>query len=298
MGDVDREAGGMGQARQTFERRQLGLALRRFRENAHKSQAAAGEAIGKVRTAIVALEDGSSTASVEELEVLLTLYDVTGKDRKTTLTLGDVARKRQKRRTHIDALPDAYQRFADLEHNATEINCFEAGIIPGQLQCEDYVRAVLAEGEGIWWERDDSEGEDRLNYRLERLAKLFDPARRKLLRFVITEDALHAKMDKWETMRDQLEHILMLIGRHKDLTVRVLPNDVYGNPLRGRNLVVFGFGQRGAPIGHTDTALAPSTFYDDETDTSGMLRAFYRVWELSLSKAESHQLIERIHREM
>ncbi len=288
----------MGQARQTFERRQLGLALRRFREDARKSQGVAAEAIGKVRSVIVALEDGSATASAEELEVLLTLYDVTGKDRGTTLTLGEVARKRQKRRTHIDALPDAYQRFADLESNATEINCYETGIIPGQLQSEDYARAIVAEGEGIWWERDDQEGEDRLNFRLERLAKLFRPKQSKILRFVITEDALHAKVDKWETMRDQLEHILMLIGRHKDLTVRVLPNDVYGNPLRGRCLLVFGFGQRGAPIGFSETAAGPSTYYDTEADTSDMLRAFYRVWELSLSKVKSHLLIERIHREM
>ncbi|HEX3782285.1 MAG TPA: helix-turn-helix transcriptional regulator [Pseudonocardiaceae bacterium] len=288
----------MGQARQTFERRQLGLALRRFREDAHKSQLVSAEVLGKVRSVIVALEDGSATATPEELELLLDFYGVTGKDRKTTLILGDVARKRQKRRTHIDALPDAYQRFADLERNASEINCHEAGIIPGLLQCEDYVRSLMAEGEGVWWEPDDPEGEERLRFRLTRLAKLFDPGRPKILRFVMTEDALHARMDKLQTMRGQLEHILMLIGQHKDLTVRVLPNDVYGNPLRGRNLVMFGFGHRGTPIGFSETAFGPSTYYDNEADTSDMLRAFYRAWELSLTKTASHQLIERLYREM
>jgi len=84
------------------------------------------------------------------------------------------------------------------------------------------------------------------------------------------------------------------MGDHSDLTIRVLGNDVYGNPARGNGLLIFGFGDRGAPIGYAEAVPGPSTYYDDQKDTAAMLRAFYRVWELALSRMESRRLIERI----
>jgi transcriptional regulator with XRE-family HTH domain len=287
----------MGQARPTFERRQLGLTLRRLREDAGKTQQAAADAIQKVRSRIVALEDGSATATPEDLNALLDCYGVVAAERATVLALGAQARKRTKRRTHVDVLPDAYKRFADLEASASEINCCETGIVPGLLQSESYVKAVLAECEGVWWKRTDPEGADRLAYRLDRQARVFGSSEPKTCRFVITEDALRANMGGPEVMREQGGHLLTLLREHRDVTVRVLRNDVFGNPIRGRNLSIFGFGDRAAAVGHSDAVLGPSVYYDDGKDTKAMLRAFYRVWELALSKRESRRLIEEIAKE-
>lgn len=282
----------MGQARQTFERRQLGMTLRRLRDEAGRTQQDAADVLGKVRSRVVSLEDGSATATPDDLTALLDCYQVFGEERDTLLALAAQARKRTKRRTHVDVLPDAYRRFADLEANATEINCYEPGIVPGLLQSPAYVRAVLAECEGAWWRKKGAEGEDRLAFRLERLTKAFEPSR--TLRFVITEDALRANMGKPDVMREQLAHLLQLADDHPDLTVRVLDNDSFGNPVRGRSLLVFGFGERGAPVGYSEAVLGPSTYYDDEKDTTAMLRAFHRVWELALSRVNSRRLIKRI----
>ncbi|MBB4908345.1 helix-turn-helix domain-containing protein [Actinophytocola algeriensis] len=110
---------------------QLGLTLRRLREGAGKSQQAAAEWIGKVRSQLVELEDGRGTLASDTLENLLDLYGVTGGERETVLELGALARARQKRRAYTDLLPGSFQRFADLEASASEINCYEFGIIPG-----------------------------------------------------------------------------------------------------------------------------------------------------------------------
>jgi transcriptional regulator with XRE-family HTH domain len=284
----------VGQARQTFERRQLGMTLRRLRDEAGKTQQDAADVLGKVRSRVVSLEDGSATATPEDLSALLDCYQVAGEERETLLALAAQARKRTKRRTHVDVLPNAYRRFADLEASSAEINCYESGLIPGLLQSPGYVRAVHAECEGIWWRKKDAEREDRLAFRTQRQAKVFEQAERRMLRFVITEDALHANMGEPEVMREQLAHLLGLIGEHRDLTVRILGNDVFGNPARGNSLLIFCFGERGAPIGYSAAALGPSTYYDHEKDTAAMLRAFYRVWELALSRKESRRLIERI----
>jgi hypothetical protein len=284
----------MGQAKQTFERRQLGMALRRLRDEAGRTQQDAADAVGKVRSRVVALEDGTATATPDDLTALLDCYQVADEERETLFALAAQARLRTKRRTHIDVLPDAYRRFADLESSATEINCYEPGIVPGLLQSPAYTRAVLAECEGIWWRKKNVEGADRLAFRLERQARAFEPAERRTLRFVVTEDALRANMGAGEVMREQLAHLRSLIAEHRDLTVRVLTNDVYGNPARGNSLLIFGFGERGTPIGYSEAVLGPSTYYDHEKDTMAMLRAFHRVWELALSRKESGLVIKRM----
>lgn len=287
----------VGVARPTFERRQLGLTLRRLRDQAGKPQQVAADLLKKTRTRIVQLEDGTATISQEELVKLLDCYGVAGGERETVLELGAQARRRQKRRVHVDHLPDAYQRFADLEASASEINWFETGIIPGLLQSPSYMRAVFAECEGVWWEKDDAEGQDRLAYRIERQARLLESDERRIFRFVVTEDALHANLGSPDVMREQLGHLLALLDAHPDLTVRVLRNDAYPNPSRGRGLWIFGFGERAAPVGYSPAANGPSTYHDDEADTSRMLRAFYRIWEQSLSRGESRRLIEGIAKE-
>lgn len=287
----------MGVARPTFERRQLGLTLRRLRDQAGKPQQVAADLLKKTRTRIVQLEDGTATISIEELGKLLDCYGVSGDERATVMELGVQARRRQKRRVHVDHLPDAYQRFADLEASANEINWFETGIIPGLLQSPGYMRAVFAECEGVWWDEDDAQGYDRLNYRLERQSRLLESEERRIFRFVVTEDALRANLGSPDVMQEQLEHLLSLLDAHPDLTVRVLRNDAYPNPARGRGLWIFGFGDRAAPVGYSPAVHGPSTYHDDEADTSRMLRAFYRVWEESLSRSESRRMIEGIAKE-
>lgn len=290
----------MGTARPTFERRQLGLTLRRLRDQAGKPQQAVADVLGKTRTRIVQLEDGTANISQEDLERLLDFLDVTGDERETVIELANHARKRQKRRVYVDQLPDAYQRWADLEASASEINCYETGVIPGLLQSESYMRAILSEGEGFWWDASDDggdQGADRLAYRMERQRRVLESAGGRLLRFVITEDALRASMGAPEVMREQLRHLLDLGRSHQDLTLRVLANDAFGNPIRGQGLWCFGFGDRGASVCYSPSVLGPSTYYDREVDTANLFRAFYRVWELALSRTASRRLIEGLLKE-
>ncbi|MGH3864505.1 helix-turn-helix domain-containing protein [Actinokineospora sp.] len=273
------------------------MALRRLRDNAGKTQQQAAEAVGKVRTRIVQLEDGTATASQEDLATLLDFYGITGDERRTVLELGAHARTRQKKRVHVDHLPDSYQRFADLEASASEIDCFETGIIPGLLQSESYLRAILAESEGVWWEQEAVEGRDRLMFREQRQHRILESGDRRILRFVVTEDTLRANLGEPDIMRDQLRHLVALLRSHRDLTIRVLRNDVPGNPSRGRGFWIFGFGDRATPVGFTESPPGPSTYYDEDAVTAAMRRAFYRIWELALSRQESRRLMESILKE-
>ena len=284
----------MGKALQTFERRQLGLALRRLRNEAGKSQQAAADHIAKARSRVAELEDGKTTLTADELGMLLSFYGVSVSERRTVLELGVLAKTRQKKRAHTDLLPGSFQRFADLEENATEINCYEFGIIPGLLQSLGYVRATIDDGDGVWWEPSTAELQERISFRLDRQAKTLDSDKK--LIFVITEDALRGAVGSPEVMHEQRRHILKLLESKQNLTVRVLPSTTYGNPARGGGMTILDFGERGAPVGFTPAVFGPSTYFDQAAETAALLRAFRRVEELALSPQDSRRLIEEADR--
>ncbi len=287
----------MGKARQTFERRQLGLVLRRLREEAGKSQQAAAEHIGKSRSRMPELEDGRTTLSAEELGQLLDLYEVSDQERRTVLELGALAKTRQKKRAHTDLLPGSFQRLADLEASATEIDWYEPNVIPGLLQSAGYLRAEVTDTDGVWWAPSIAEMHERINFRVERQARALESAEPKVLRFVVTETALRAAVGDPETMREQRRHILKLLETKQDLAVRVLRTETYGNPARAGGMIVLGFGDRGSPVGFAPPVYGPSTYFDNETDTAAMRRAFERLHGLALTQTESTRFIRQIDEE-
>ena len=287
----------MGKARQTFERRQLGLALRRLRVQAGKAQHAAAEHIGKARSRMAELEDGRTTLTAEELEQLLDFYEVSGEERRTVLELGALTRTRQKKRAHPDLLPGSFERFADLEASANEISWYESGIVPGLLQSSGYLRAAMMDSDGVWWEPSIAQLHERTAFRAARQARIFDSDEPRELRFVLTEDALRGAVGSPEVMREQRRHILDLLESKRNLSVRVLRRGTYGNPAPSGGLIVFGFGDRGAPIGFSTAVFGPSTYFDDESDTAALLRAFERLEELAAGAGESARLIRQIDEE-
>ncbi len=291
------EVRSVSKARQTFERRQLGLTLRRLREAAGKSQQVAAERIGKARSQLVELEDGRGTLAADALETLLDFYDVTGAERRTARELGVLARARLTRRAHTDLLPGSFQRFADLEASASEINCYEFGIIPGLLQSRAYVRAMIDDGDGVWWSPSNAEVGERIAFRLDRQERAFGSAEPKTLNFVLTEDALTGAVGSPDVMREQRRHILKSLAGNDNLTVQVLRSGTYGNPAQGGGITILGFGDRGSPIGFTPSVFGPSTYFDQEADTAALLRGFHRLQELALDREESVRLIRRIDEE-
>ncbi|GGM83581.1 transcriptional regulator [Longimycelium tulufanense] len=283
----------MGQARQTMERRQLGLTLQRLRDQAAKSQQEAADAIGKVRSRIVQLENGTGTVSPDDLDCLLDFYGVTGAERETVLALGMEARKRQKRRTYTDFLPGAFQRLADLEDAAREIWSYDVRIIPGPLQSPNYVRETIESGDGIWWSASEGERESRQAFRLERQRRILQADPPKKLHFILTEDALLTNDRNAGVMREQLTHLVDLVEHHPNLTIQVLELGVAGNPAPNGALLVLEFGSSAPRVGVAPVVYGPSTYFYGEADTTALLRAFQKISELAMGPADSARFIRR-----
>ncbi|MEG9519805.1 DUF5753 domain-containing protein [Saccharopolyspora indica] len=109
---------------------------------------------------------------------------------------------------------------------------------------------------------------------------------------MFTEDALHAAVGSPEVMHGQRAHVLRLIDDNGAI-VQVLPHGVYQNPELGGGFTVFGFGDKGGPVGFSNVVFGPSTYYHDQSDTEIMLRGFDHLCELALSLEESRELIEK-----
>lgn len=285
-------------ARQTVERRQLGLSLKRFRVAKGVSQAELGRVIGQSDSRISKVEDGTGTLSADQLTAALDHLDVHGDDRRTVLELGARARKRLRRgandqQPYTDTLPGSFQRLADMEADASAIHCYEPGVVPGLLQAPGYIRAVMRSGEGVFWEPSAAEIESRYLFRRNRQVTTLETGRSKRLEFVFTEDALDGYQGDPDVMREQLDHLLRVAEQHARTTIQVLRSADLRNPMINAGLTVLDFDGAAPRVGFTPTSYGPSLYFDGEADTAILMRAFRRVQELARDHVESVELIHK-----
>lgn len=271
----------MSSGRQTVERRQLGLMLRRYRAARGRSQAETAARIGKDPTHLGRVERGTGSLHAEELTALLDYLDVSGEDRATAMSLAAQARKRQRGSSYTDVLPRGFQRLADLEADATVIYSYEIGIVPGLAQSREYVRALISTGTGVWWDELEQELENRVEFRLDQQRRVLESSPAKSLSIVCTEDALRHVVGGTAVMRGQVLHLLTLAERHA-VQVRIVPDGAVDNPLLGGGIIVLEFD--GSPrIGAASVAFGPVTYHDEQPETDALLRAFDRTRELALT---------------
>lgn len=283
----------MGNVRQTLERRQLGLQLRRLRERHGRTQQEAAAAIGKVRSRIVDLEDGRSTVRPTDLTALLDLYAATDTQRAELSALAIQAAKRHRRLASSNTLPEAMTHFAELELSATEISTFEPNLVPGLLQSQGYVQALVSECDGIWWPASTTEQNERVAFRMERQQRILGDGGPASLRFVLGEEALRAVVGGPDVMRDQRRHLLALADQHPAIQLQVLPSAVPGNPARTAGFTLFHFGPHSTPLAFSSPVFGPDRLHDEDDDVAKLALCFTRVCRLALGPEDSRTLIAR-----
>ncbi|TQL22714.1 helix-turn-helix transcriptional regulator [Streptomyces sp. SLBN-134] len=112
-------------------------------------------------------------------------------------------------------LPTWFQPYAEMEAKAAYISTYQAQVVYGLLQTEEYARAVLATGAP-----DDLEG--LVTARMER-QRILEREQAPLVWVVLDEAVLHRPIGGTAVMRRQLAHLLNFTG-HRWVHVQVLPN--------------------------------------------------------------------------
>ncbi|MCX4677456.1 helix-turn-helix domain-containing protein [Streptomyces sp. NBC_01433] len=111
-------------------------------------------------------------------------------------------------------LPTWFQPYADMEAKAAYISTYQAQLVYGLLQTEEYARAVLATGMP-----DDLEG--LLAGRMER-QRILDREKPPMAWAILDEAVLHRPIGGHEVMRGQLRRLLEF-SAHRWMRIQVLP---------------------------------------------------------------------------
>jgi transcriptional regulator with XRE-family HTH domain len=203
----------------TVQRMLVGARLRRLRTELGLSREQAGAAIRASEWKIHRLENGQVGFKERDIIDLLGLYEVT--DPTEVAEFVALAREANTPgwwQHYGDVLPPWFRTYVDLESVASLIRTYEGQFIPGLLQTDAYMRAVV---HGAHLEETTEEVGRRVRLRLARQMLLTREGAPRLWA-VIDEAALRRPVGGREVMRGQLERLLEA-AKLPNVTLQILP---------------------------------------------------------------------------
>jgi DNA-binding XRE family transcriptional regulator len=227
----------------TVRRMLVGAQLRQLRIDLGLSRAEAAEAIRASEWKIHRLENGQVGFKERDLIDLLTFYEVTDPDRvEELLAMAADANSPGWWQRYGDVLPQWFRTYVDLEAAATLIRTYEGQFVPGLLQTDDYMRALV---HGAHLEETNEEVGRRVRLRMARQTLLTreQPPR---LWAVVDEAALRRPVGGPEVMRAQLERLLEA-SKLPNVTLQVLGFGVGAHPAMGSSFSILRFPDQELP---------------------------------------------------
>jgi DNA-binding XRE family transcriptional regulator len=205
----------------TVRRMLVGAKLRRLRTDLGLTRDQAGQAIRASEWKIHRIENGQVGFKDRDIIDLLRLYEVTDPAEVAEfLTLAREANTPGWWQHYGDVLPTWFRTYVDLEQAATLIRTYEGQFVPGLLQTDDYMRAVVR---GAHLEESGEEVGRRVRLRMARQTLLTREAAPRLWA-VVDEAALRRPVGGREVMRGQLERLIEAT-KLANVTLQVLPFD-------------------------------------------------------------------------
>jgi transcriptional regulator with XRE-family HTH domain len=189
----------------TVRRMLVGARLRRLRTEQGISREQAGEAIRASAWKIHRLENGQVGFKDRDIVDLLAFYGVTDPGEvEALLAMARDANTPGWWHQYGDLLPQWFRAYVDLESAATLIRAYEGQIVPGLLQTEDYMRAVMR---GARLPEPSEDTERRIALRLTRQTLLTQPDAPQLWA-VVDEAALRRPVGGRQVIRAQLKRLI------------------------------------------------------------------------------------------
>jgi hypothetical protein len=267
----------------------VGAQLRRLRTDMGLSREEAGEAIRASEWKIHRLENGQVGFKERDIGDLLRLYGVTDPDEVAAfLVLAREANAPGWWQQYGDLLPQWFKAYVDLESAATLIRTYEGQLVPGLLQTEDYMRAVIG---GALLDEPLEEGERRVALRMARQTLL---TRRDAPRLwaVIDEAALRRPVGSSEVMRGQLERLIDAT-KLASVVLQILPFGAGAHPGMVGAFSILRFADQELPdvvyVEHLTSAL----YLDKREDVNQYLHVMDRI---SMRAAPPDKTVDILHK--
>jgi transcriptional regulator with XRE-family HTH domain len=202
-------------------RRQLGAELRRLRERAQRTVSEVAAELGWSESKLSRIETANTSIRNADLQRLLGIYKVPEQDSSRLAAFANMARQRAWWEGYGDALLDPYKTLLGFEAEAKAIYTYDAIILHGLLQTNEYASAIIrAVSIG---ERADVV-EQRVAVRMARQAVLTREPPVELCS-VIDEAVLRRPVGGHDVMRRQLMRLIE-VSEQPAITIQVLPFSV------------------------------------------------------------------------
>ncbi|HEX5495302.1 MAG TPA: helix-turn-helix transcriptional regulator [Mycobacteriales bacterium] len=206
---------------QRVVRRALGRRLTRLRAANGKSRREVAEArLGISEPTLHRIETGKTPVTVANVRALCWLY---GADQSITDALAELAlgTSQQEWWDASPVIPDWFKLYVGLEASASRIHSYDGEVVPGELQTEQYARAVF----GAEQPADDEAADRHVKLRLQRQRALFSRTPPPHLVTILGGGALARPVGGEAVLRAQIEH-LRQIAKGDNVEIKVLPLSV------------------------------------------------------------------------
>ncbi|WP_344568284.1 helix-turn-helix transcriptional regulator [Streptomyces axinellae] len=199
----------------TMRSRRLGSELKRLRERAGLNMGDAARELQSGQPKISKIESGQQGIRPLDLDHLLNLYGVEDEEeRQNFRQLAKHVRTLDWWSAQGPLLHDDLKDYLTLETDSSLIRTYETQLMPGLLQTEHYMSALLQHHYA------DEEARLMVETRRKRQGVLDEGTVH--LRAVLDASALHSTVGGAEIMVEQMEHVLTT-SRHRNVDVQVLP---------------------------------------------------------------------------
>ncbi|MFJ4919588.1 Scr1 family TA system antitoxin-like transcriptional regulator [Streptomyces sp. NPDC088725] len=258
----------------------LGAEVRLRRETRQWSQ---------TKLAAVANMTGSRIAQIELDSVPATLDNATALD--VALETGGLLARLYQLAANAPTLDNWAAAYLGMEGIASSISCYASSFIPGLLQTEGYVRAIMKEGR---LRASVEEVERRVRIRLQR-QEILRRAKPPSLWFLMEEELLRRPVGGTKVMAEQLGHLADL-STHPSVVIQIIPTSAGAHSAMGSTLCIADLPDR-PRVAYVEGAFTGRLFTDPEDVARCTL-----AYDLSRTKAcgleESARLIHSAMEEM
>jgi transcriptional regulator with XRE-family HTH domain len=276
----------------TVRRRRLGSELRRLRESQSIKLEEVADRLGVAPSTLSRIETGKAPTRTTYLTGMLELYGV--RDQSQRQVLIDMAREGHRKgwwEVWDGVLPTGFGIWVGLEAEAASLRVYEAQVVHGLLQTEDYARTVMSTVR----RRQTPEEIDRLvSLRMQRQVVLTRPDPMELW-IILDEAVLRRMVGPSDLMRDQLEH-LYEASQWPNVTLQVL---AFGSGLHvglGGSFTIIEFPERFDPdVVYTEGVTGQAYIEEREREVRARAEAFDVLRAAALPPANSARLIRSIY---
>src|SRR6266540_1683061 len=277
----------------TVRRMLVGSQLRRLRVQSGISREEAGARIRASEWKIHRLENGQVGFKERDVVDLLALYGVT--DPAEVEAVLDLARETKDTgwwHHYGDLLPPWFRAYVDLEQAATLIRAYEGQFVPGLLQTDDYMRAVMG---GALDETPD-ETDRRVELRLARQALLTRPGPPRLWA-VVDEGALRRPVGGPRVMRAQLDRLIEY-SRLPSVVLQILPFGAGAHPAMVGAFSILRFADDDLPDVVYLEHLTGAMYLDKRDDVLRYLHVMESISVRAGRPADSEDILAAIAKEI